>query len=269
MLFSGQFLTVAYSKLQLVIWFAITALELYLVVLVFWRKVFVSLPLFSTYICFILLKGGALWLLYAHRAGALYYWVFWTSEVLTLMFAFLIIWELFGGMLEAFPTMATFCRATLLLVLSALLLTCLLPEPLTASGVTRSFVLLQRSMRYVQAGLLVCLFAMAGYFRLPLNSWQRGIALGYGVYAALELANYALVAHLWLRYERAWSVTSQLSYLLALLLWSYYLTVPARLPEARAGALPSGELVELEAAIRGRMEEVNRALWALLRGRQA
>lgn len=253
------------STLQLAIWYASTGLEAYVVALIVWRRFFKVLPLFAAYVCFVLVKSVGLWLVRGELV--LYYWSYRIGQLIALVLTFLVILELYRRLFESYPAIRSFVQSVLVTVLVALALSSVILTRIDPHWLRRWTVLFERSLRFVQVGLLILFFFVVYYLGLRLDARVRGVAVGFALYATLELANFALVAHFYYAYERVWDLSSAAAYLATLVVWSVYLT--ARVPEpARATpAVPVGVLAELESAIRKRAEEINHVLWRILRGR--
>ena len=253
------------SALQLAIWFGCTGLEIFLVFVVFWQRLFRVLPLFSGYVCFVLVWQSGLWLVRGEMA--VYYWVYWIGQLLALVLTFLVILELFNRLLEAYPALRSFTLWVLLAVLGALMLSSVILTWTDSHWLGRWLVLLERSLRFVQVGLLLLFFFVVYYLGLRLDARVRGVGVGFALYVTVELANFALVAYFYHPYERSWDLSSATAYLATLAIWSVYLTARVPEPAQAAPAVPVGVLVELESAIRKRAEEINHVLWGILRGR--
>lgn len=253
------------STLQLAIWFGCTGLEIFLVFVVFWQRLFRLLPVFSAYVCFVLAKSVALWLLRGELA--LYYWLYWIGQLVALVLTFLVILELYNRLLEAYPALRSFTLSVLLVVLGALILSSVLLTRTDPHWLGRWLVLLERSLRFVQVGLLAFFFFVVQYLGLRLDARVRGVGVGFALYTTIELANFALVAYFYHAYERIWDLSSAAAFLATLAIWSVYLTARVSEPASATPAVPVGVLAELESAIRKRAEEINHVLWRVLRGR--
>ena len=254
-----------YSVVRAAIWYVGTGLEAYLVALVFWRRLFKPLPLFSVYACYVFVWWLGMWLV--RGEGALYYWSYWIGQLVALVLTYLVIMELYSRVFQAYPFLRTVILSVLITVLGALILSSVLLTRTDPHWMRRWLLLLERSVRFTQVGLLLLFFAAAYYFALRLDARVRAVGIGFAIYTTVELANFALVSYFYYHYERFWDLLSASSYMVTLAVWAIGLTASA--PEtAREVARPaSGPLVELESAIRKRMEEINRALWGILRGR--
>lgn len=123
--------------------------------------------------------------------GWTYIWTYYSLQVISLALSFAVIYELFSSVMRPYQAFdyvggRLFLFAALVLALVALLLVVFGSGP----GINRLayavFVTL-RSLRIVQLGLLLLLFVLARSLGLSWRSYSFGIALGYGLYAAVDL----------------------------------------------------------------------------------
>jgi len=170
-----------------------SAFLLTLIATVFWRREgFKAFPWFFGYTVYHILQTLIEEpIAIAQGYSWTYVRVFYPLQLVSLAFSFGVIYEVFSAVLEPYQainrvTKAVFMVATICLGLVALLLVVFGNGP----GINRLayavFVTL-RSLRIVQLGLLLLLFALARSLGLSWRSYSFGIALGYGLYAAVDL----------------------------------------------------------------------------------
>jgi hypothetical protein len=89
-----------------------------------------------------------------------------------------------------------------------------------------------RAMRLMQCGLVFLLVALSRYVR---SIWRRqvfGIALGFGIFACVELILVTLLGHYGARYNAAVSLANAVAYNGVTLLWIGYVRLASPAPQA-------------------------------------
>jgi len=71
--------------------------------------------------------------------------------------------------------------------------------------VIKELVLLERSVRVMQCGLVFFLFLVSFYFGVAWQNYLFGIAMGFGVFASIELVAVAVRAQLGAVGDGVWS----------------------------------------------------------------
>jgi hypothetical protein len=101
--------------------------------------------------------------------------------------------------------------------------------------------LLQQTASLVQIGLLVCLFAISAFLKLPWRNFAFGIALGIGIVAAVDLSAAVIKTHFGLAGNQWINLATLGTYVLCVLVWMFYLWLPERVQSA-APKLPEHDL---------------------------
>jgi hypothetical protein len=89
--------------------------------------------------------------------------------------------------------------------------------------VTRLLNIAVRSVRLFEVGLIVAFFALARYLALNFKNYQFGILLGYGLYAASDLAKAALAAEYGGGVGYKLMLLDAFSYIGMFVFWLYYI----------------------------------------------
>jgi len=123
-----------------------------------------------------------------------------------------------------------FAVAALLMFVSA--------KPLTGNYAVYEIILLaERSVRFLQASLLIVVIALMSVLGLTWHHEALGILLGFGIYSAGALFAFECGALHWLD-PLAFSILNSASYNVAVLIWALYILRPRggnpldRLPNA-------------------------------------
>ena len=88
--------------------------------------------------------------------------------------------------------------------------------------------ILQRTLTVVQAGLLLLLFVLSGSLGLSWRSYSFGLALGYGVYAIVELVLWSVRTHYGNSFWKPQSTLNSVAYNIMIAVWASYLLQPAK-----------------------------------------
>jgi hypothetical protein len=100
------------------------------------------------------------------------------------------------------------------------------------SRLVATVVALVQGVRLVQCGLLLFLFAFSYFSGLSWRSHLFGIAVGFGLFASVQLAAAAMGAHTGTVSHTTWMWVNMASYNCAVLVWVSYLLAPQRDPVA-------------------------------------
>ena len=185
-----------------------------------------------------------------------YYYFFYGVESLSLALSFVVIYEVFQSVMKPYDALrragkSLFFGTTVALLAVGLLFVALGPA-VGGAEVFKVVFYSERSLRIVQVGLLISLFAISRSMALSWRSNAFGIALGYGVYASIQLVLVALV----LKYinfgHQLISWVSTLSFILTCVIWLWYLLQQQEL-EQPVRVIPHNEIEKWNQALEGIM----------------
>jgi hypothetical protein len=203
------------------------------------RKLHRQFPVFFIYILSQIVLFAILFPLYISGPEHYdtYFYVYWVSAAISLAIGFKVIHEIVLAVFRPFHALkdlATilFKWAALVMLLVALLVAA--SSPATNSPLTQAVVTAQRCVRVVQCGLILFLLVFSRYLGISWKQHSLGIALGFGGYATVELAAFALCAGGQIHPNVVGMLQSS-AYTLALLTWIGYaiLKAPEREDSAR------------------------------------
>ena len=171
-------------------WGAGPALEIVLLACIIHRRLHSVFPRFFSYITFQILKSGALFLTYRLFEQE-YFDAYWTGNAISVILAVLVMDEILQHVFKEHggaknPGVVIFRWACGLLLLLAIV-TAVTGQEGNADRVVAVVLTFDRSIRVVQCGLFCLLLILC---RLLKNCWRQqvfGIALGFGVFASIEL----------------------------------------------------------------------------------
>jgi len=240
-----------------ILWIA-PALLMALVATVMWRRhLHRELPVFYAYAIFTAARTPVLFIVF-HRYPPAYSYVYWAAEAGSAILGFAAIYEvfrhLFPGREGARRLGDMFFRwAAAAFVLLAVVAAALNLDP-NVTPAAAGVLALTQGVRLVQSGMLMFLFTFSCFSGLVWRRHALGIALGFGLFASVQLAAAAMQTHTGVVSLQTWSWINMASYNCAVLVWMRYLLAPEK-----AGAAAS-------APVATEVKSWNRALLQLLRG---
>jgi len=218
------------------VWLAGIILQIILVGILAFRGLWRRFPVFTIYlVANILLTSGVYVVHHVAGQSSTYFefYFYGLSKTLGLTLGLGAIFEVFSLLLTPYPTLkksamlACSCTVLLLVAVGALLV---YSQPSTdAAFLMLPFLKAEEAVRILQVGLVVFLCYFAGFFRLHWRQTEFGIALGMGIFAAIDLVAVGLAAYYGESAKMATSVMALLGYNSALVIWLAYL-IPARVP---------------------------------------
>lgn len=206
-------------------------------------------PFFFSYSAVVLTTGLALiFLPYGHRAYAL---VYWSSETLAVLLGLAVVFEILGHVLPRTSSLRFISHCVWVLgsiAAVAALLMLIMSEP--QKGNDRVFgviMVAERSIRFLQASLLIIVTALMSRLGLTWRDESVGIAAGFGIYSALALGLYQFGYHVHLISGSAFVLLNSAAYNVAVIIWAFYILRPSRVTPIKH--LPKTDLAEWNSAV--------------------
>ena len=200
------------------------------------RKLYLELPCFFAYVAYHICQSAAeLALLWLHVSTAVYFYGYYLMQAVSFALSFAVIYEIFASVFRPYQALRvlasrTFLIATATLVIVGLVLLSFGPGD-QSYKLVRSIDIVQRSLRVVQLGLLLLLFFLSRSLALNWKSYSFGIALGYGLFASVELVILALKIEYPVAPLRLLSFVNSISYGTAQVIWAWYILQPKRVAQ--------------------------------------
>jgi hypothetical protein len=171
-------------------WIAGPLLQITLLIFMVRRSYNVAFPRFFSYILFQILKSACVFVLYRYFPDS-YFDAYWTGNAISVILAVAVMDEIllslfkeYGGMQSLGTTIFRWSCGLLLLVAC---LGALSSGEVGGDRIVAAVFAFDRSMRLMQVGLFLLLILLSRFLK---NSWRQpvfGIALGFGVFASVEL----------------------------------------------------------------------------------
>jgi hypothetical protein len=238
------------------LWIAGIALEILLLTRSLQTSLVKKYPVFYLYILFVLLQSLARFWVY-HWFPARYMESYWYTEFFGVIVGSGVLFEIYRKGLAPYPGTARLARNALALVFAVAVgkaLAASLRGPLWWPA--RTTAELERNLRAVQAFAVLGLVILLVAYSIPLGRNLRGIVLGYALFIATSLANLAALASPGKEFQRVWSYSQQLFYLLVLCIWTVSLWASSQQAEVPWGAEPPVPYKDAERTTRKRWKRI-------------
>ncbi|PYY16382.1 MAG: hypothetical protein DMG61_04470 [Acidobacteria bacterium] len=196
-------------SLQGALWLLGFLLQVTVAVAVFRFCLYKVFPLFFSYLVLGLVRATVLFFIRPHHPP--YFYAYWISECLLSIFGFLVVEEIFRKAFEqrlGLQKLGTvlFRYSLLALVVTAVIVAAMAPGT-DADRLVAAILVLKGAQSFVRIGLICCLFVFVLVLGLPWGDYVIGIATGFALYGAVELAATVARSH----YGSVANVTSGLS----------------------------------------------------------
>ncbi len=195
------------------------------------RKLRSEFPMFFRYSAFCALGSAVTLLLFLvlDCCSAKYFSVYWVLNIGTMLLEFAVLYELLVNALKPYSALIDlgkmlFRWAAVFLVLAALL-TALATAGAGANKMQAALDLLQRTVRLMQCGLLLLFLGLEKRLGLTWRTHSMSIALGLGVYAAIDLSTTYLIDRI-PAHSGTFQILTNLVYVAAASLWAISLSRP-------------------------------------------
>lgn len=240
-------------------WLGGPALQVTLLVYMVHRKLHGVFPRFFSYIVFQIVKSGVLFVTFRYYDGA-YFDAYWTGNAISVVLAVTVMDEILHSLFKEYGGAqnlgAIIFRWTSGLLFVLAIVNALTSHEGSADRVVAAVLTFDRSVRLMQCGLVCLLMILCRYLR---NCWRQrvfGIALGFGVFASIELILVSIAMRYGSSAASTLSVVKSLAYNVVTLLWIGYLRQDSEsIPEVEVVPQLSGRNVALANSIPVRNSE--------------
>ena len=206
-------------------WLVGPALEIALLTSMIQRKLHVVFPRFFSYILFQIVKSGFLFVIYRYYDGG-YFDAYWTGNAISVLLAVTVMDEILRNLFKQYGGIQNLgsiifrWACGLLLLLS--IVNAFSSQEANPDRVVAAVLAFDRSVRVMQCGLFLLLMLLCRFLR---HCWRQhvfGIALGFGVFASVELILISIVMHYGDGPGAIVSLANSAAYNAVTLLWIVY-----------------------------------------------
>ncbi|HEY1938146.1 MAG TPA: hypothetical protein VGJ33_09450 [Candidatus Angelobacter sp.] len=237
-------------------WMCSIGIQVLLTGVVLAKKMWVRVPVFSAYVVFNLIGAIATYVAAKSTQDAMpYFYTYWICEAIGIVLGLAVVRELFMNLFSphaGLRNLATMIFRVAVIVLLALAFGVIYAQSANARGITNGVLLAAEAARIVEVGLIMFLFLSSSAFGLHWRQNVFGIALGLGMFAAVELVTVTLIGHVNANTKQALGLVRGISFSSSLLIWLGYLLAPERAPNV--GEVPK----------RAQLEQWNQAVTELI-----
>jgi len=194
------------------------------------KKVWKTFPFFAAY--FLVGFASSIFIYVLRQHTKLYFYSYWLMEAVGVALGFAVVYEIFSILFQThngLRRLATgiFCCVLALLVCVGFVVL-LKHTPFSFKGITFAVVIVEESARIIEVGLLMCLFALSSAFGLHWRQQVFGVALGLGIFAAVELITITVWGQTGKPVHDVLNIVRILGFNTSLLIWIGYLLAPER-----------------------------------------
>lgn len=226
-------------------------LAVVLVVRKSWRRY----PLFTVYSLFGFVVTVTLYFLQSRRS--IFFYGYWIQEAIAIVLGFGVVYEIFQHLFSTHKALLKLARLIFRWTVVALFcvgLSVVLVQAPVTSMLRNGVLIFEEATRIVEVGLFMFLFVASAAFGLHWKQAEFGIALGLGLFVAVELAAVTLRSQFGL-HGQPWAVLNLvrvLAFNTSLLVWLSYLLAPERV------------ISQVEVPKRAQLEQWNQAVTELI-----
>jgi hypothetical protein len=150
-----------------------------------------------------------------------YAWVAWFRFLMSILIEFAVLVEISDHIFRPYPAVRRLGRFLALAICTIFFTFYILPSLLESQRASLALLDFVKRTSLTKAVALLALLAAARYYRLRLGKNISGMALGFSVYLAVNIMNFAL-AEVYgpARYAQTLGIVWSLSYTLALAIWT-------------------------------------------------
>lgn len=214
-----------------------------------WRKY----PVFFVYVFSSL--AGTLATYAVRKHGLMYFYTYWICEAIGIVLGLAVVREIFTNLFSPHPALRKLATTIFRVVVAGLVVLAggvLYARSGDALGISNAVLLTAEATRIVEVGSIMFLFLSTSAFGLHWRQSVFGIALGLGMFAAVELVTVTSMTHVTPGVAQILSLIHSLAFDFSLLIWLGYLLAPERVSS-------SGE-----APKRAQLEQWNQAVMELI-----
>jgi hypothetical protein len=226
-----------------VLWISGLASQALLVAALVARKSWKWYPGFTAYVIFTSAETAVMYLL--RSQAHVYFLTYWICEAIGLLLGFLVVYEIFQTLLASHAALKRLAKLTFLCALAGLLLLAMMvlskDSSSQANVVVKGTWVVEEATRVIEVGLLLFLFLFSAVFGLHWHQRVFGIALGLGVFAAVQLAGIAVRLSVGGSVLPVFNVVRASAFDISLLIWIGYILAPEHIIVAE---IPKREQLE-------------------------
>ncbi len=224
-----------------VLWFGGTLMQLGVLVAMYRRGLHRDYPYFFNYTVLQVLSEPILFVLQKY-SYATYYWSYWVSVALSALISFGVLQEIFHEAFRPYEALRDlsvilFRWSALVVLLVGVMWTITAAHSSQVDTITNGILLVQRSVRLMQCGLVFFLLLFSEYLGISRRHLVFGIALGFGIFASISMLVAVGMSHGTFVHVSVLRQINNAAYDVAIMIWlGYTALAPVRSRVAVAAA---------------------------------
>jgi len=252
------------------LWWLGIGLKFLLCVLVFYRRLYKRLPLFSLYAVFLVVEVSAVWLVYrvwGYRSFPAWYTYWWASAVV-LIARFLVVAELCWTSLSTYRAIWPLVRKLLIFIAVVALSYAAVTAFRTKSSPLATFVLSsERALEISFAFILVALVGFGARYMAVLRPVESNIVIGLGAYSCFQVINNTFMQEWMSKYFHWWVSVRMVAFDIAMLIWIIPLRNPLPPVEPSPTLISESVAVGLLRQLLAQMREITEEMKRITRSK--
>jgi len=224
-----------------VLWFAAPVLQFGVLLAMYKRGLHREYPYFFNYTVLQVLSEPILFVIQRH-SYPMYYWGYYISVALSALISFAVLQEIFTDAFRPYEALRDlsvilFRWSALLVLLFGVMWAITAAQSSQVDTITNGILLVQRSVRLMQCGLVFFLLLFSEYLGISRRHVLFGIALGFGIFASVSMLFAAAVSHGTFVHVSVLRQINSAAYDISILIWlGYAALAPIRSRVASATA---------------------------------
>jgi len=243
------------KSLVQILWIAGMLCQAVLAGVLLLKRTWKTFPFFSLYFSFSF--AATVFIFAIQRYRELYLYSYWLQEAVGITLGFAVVYEIFQTLFGCHPALRKLAKSVfcgVLVVLACIGITVFIKRaPLGFASFSFAVLTVEEVARIIELGLLMSLFVLSTTFGLHWRQQVFGIALGLGLFLAVELIAVTVRAQLGNTAHDALNVVRVVAFNTSLLIWLGYLLSPERAESS------------VELPHRSQLEQWNQAVMELIR----
>jgi hypothetical protein len=224
-----------------VFWCAGTLMQIGVLVAMYKRGLHRDYPYFFNYVVLQVFSEPVLFVVQRH-SYTMYYWGYWVSIALSALISFAVLQEIFHDAFRPYEALRDlsvilFRWSTLVMLLVGVMWAITAAHSSRLDTFTNGILLVQRSVRLMQCGLVFFLLLFSDYLGISRRHVLFGISLGFGIFASVSMLYAAAMSHATLVPVPILRQINMAAYDISVLIWlGYTALAPSRSSVALASA---------------------------------
>jgi hypothetical protein len=231
------------------------------------RGAYARFRLFTIYLCALIPCDLIRWvpILTAGLASPAALWTYWITQTFLMLLRAAVVVEICYHLLGPYPGVWRLCRAVLIFIAALILTSALFTTETRGPWITRFLLTAERGMELAILGTVLFALVFCRYYRIRVNSVSGVLALGLGLFSAIQVANNTFMNHWLAHYLRYWEIVRVQGFNIVLVVWLVALWRPLPAPDSAPVLIGREDYAELTSQVSFRLRQLNARLEGMLK----